>query len=170
MVMHSDDLIIRPAEPADRTDIWSVIEPTIRAGTTYALDPLMTKDDALSYWHGPDKRTFVAVRQGQIVGSYYVRANQDGGGSHVANCGYMTLASAQGGGVARNMCLHSLDYARSSGFRAMQFNCVVSSNIRAVKLWTTLGFAIVGRLPEAFRLPTGEYVDALVMFRKLDAQ
>lgn len=169
-MQHASDLIIRPAEPADRTGIWSVIEPTIRAGATYALDPLMTKDDALSYWHGADKRTFVAVRQEQIVGSYYVRANQGGGGSHVANCGYMTLARAQGGGVARNMCLHSLDYARNAGFRAMQFNCVVSNNTRAVKLWTTLGFAIVGRLPEAFRLPTQEYVDALVMFRKLDAQ
>ncbi|MET0676620.1 MAG: GNAT family N-acetyltransferase, partial [Bradyrhizobium sp.] len=100
---------------------------------------------------------------------YYIRTNQDGGGRHVANCGYMTLAAAQGSGVARAMCLHSLDVARQDGYRAMQFNFVVSTNVRAVKLWTSLGFETVGRLPSAFRLPTGEYVDALVIYRWLDA-
>ena len=96
-----------------------------------------------------------------------MRANQAGGGAHVANCGYMTLASAQRRGIARRMCEHSLQHARERGFRATQFNFVVSSNERAVHLWQSLGFAIAGRLPLAFRRPSGEYVDALVMFRAL---
>jgi ribosomal protein S18 acetylase RimI-like enzyme len=161
------ELTIRPARPEDSDAIWAVIEPTIRQGTTYTLDPAMPMDAALSYWLGIDKTTFVALRDGNVVGTYYIRTNQDGGGKHVANCGYMTLATAQGSGVARAMCLHSLDVARRDGYRAMQFNFVVSTNVRAVGLWTSLGFNTVGRLPLAFRLPTGEYVDALVMYRPL---
>ena len=164
-----NELNIRPARPDDSEIIWAVIEPTIREGATYTLDPAMTKDAALSYWLGKDKKTFVALRDGHIIGTYYIRTNQDGGGRHVANCGYMTLATAQGSGVARAMCLHSLDVARRDGYRAMQFNFVVSTNLRAVGLWTSLGFDAVGRLPLAFRLPTGEYVDALVMYRSLVA-
>lgn len=161
------ELTIIPARKEDSDAIWAVIEPTIRDGATYTLDPAMPKDVALGYWLGNDKKTFVALREGRVIGTYYIRTNQDGGGKHVANCGYMTLATAQGSGVARAMCLHSLDVARQDGYRAMQFNFVVSTNTRAVGLWTSLGFATVGRLPLAFRLPTGEYVDALVMYRSL---
>lgn len=163
------ELTIRPVRPDDSDAVWAVIEPTIREGATYTLDPAMPKDAALSYWLGNDKTTFVALRGEEIIGTYYIRTNQDGGGSHVANCGYMTLATAQGSGVARAMCRHSLDVARRDGYRAMQFNFVVSTNVRAVSLWTSLGFDTVGRLPLAFKLPTGEYVDALVLYRSLAA-
>jgi len=163
------ELTIRPARPDDGDAIWAVIEPTIREGATYTLDPSMPKDAALAYWMAKDKKTYVALRSGHIIGTYYIRANQDGGGRHVANCGYMTLATAQGSGVARAMCLHSLDVARRDDYRAIQFNFVVSTNARAVKLWTSLGFDTVGRLPLAFQLPSGEYVDALVMYRSLAA-
>lgn len=169
MTADMSELIIRPARTDDSDAIWAVIEPTIRQGATYTLDRAMPKDAALSYWLDKDKQTFVALREGHIVGTYYIRTNQDGGGRHVANCGYMTLATAQGSGVARAMCLHSLDVARSDGYRAMQFNFVVSTNVRAVSLWTSLGFDTVGRMPLAFQLPNGEYVDALVMYKSLAA-
>ncbi|MDF1502010.1 GNAT family N-acetyltransferase [Roseisolibacter sp. H3M3-2] len=160
-------LVIRPARAADADALWAILEPTIRAGETYALAADMGRDDALAYWLGGDRETFVAEADGEAVGTYFLRANQAGGGAHVANGGYMTAPWAAGRGVARAMCAHSLDRARDRGFRAMQFNFVVASNARAVRLWRHLGFAEVGRLPLAFRRPDGEYVDALVMYRAL---
>jgi len=160
-------LRIRPATLDDAPAIWRIIGPTIRAGETYALDCDLTEADALAYWLGADRTSFVAEQDGAIVGTYYIRPNQAGGGRHICNCGYMTSQAAMGRGVARAMCAHSLDYGRQAGFRGMQFNFVVSTNTRAVALWQSLGFAIVGRLPLAFLHPTLGYVDALVMFRAL---
>jgi ribosomal protein S18 acetylase RimI-like enzyme len=151
----------------DAPSIWRIIGPTIRAGETYALDRDMTEADALAYWMSADRETFVAEQDGEIVGTYYMRANQAGGGKHICNYGYMTSAAATGRGVARAMCEHSLDHARRRGYRGMQFNFVVSSNTRAVALWQSLGFETVGRLPQAFLHPTLGYIDALVMFRAL---
>ena len=158
---------IRRAEPADAESIAAIILPTIREGATYALDADLSEADALAYWMGPDKETFVAEENGVIVGTYFIHPNQAGGGRHVCNCGYITSRAATGRGVARRMCEHSLAHARSRGYRAMQFNFVVSTNDRAVRLWQTLGFEIVGRLPLAFRHPSAGYVDALVMYRQL---
>ena len=142
--------------------------PVIRAGETYALDRNLGRTEALCYWLGTDKDAFVAEDEsGTIVGTYYLRRNQSGGGGHVCNCGYMTSASAVGKGVARAMCLHSMDHARSRGFSAMQFNFVVSTNTRAVRLWTAMGFAEVGCLPLAFHHPVHGKVDALVFFKAL---
>ncbi|MBS0474051.1 MAG: GNAT family N-acetyltransferase [Proteobacteria bacterium] len=160
-------MLIRPATPADAPAIWAILEPVIRAGETYALDRDMSRADALAYWLGADKATFVAEDEGMVLGTYYLRANQGGGGAHVCNCGYMTGAAATGRGVARRMCEHSLEEARARGFRAMQFNFVVSSNERAVALWQGMGFAVVGRLPEAFDHPALGLVDALIMHRAL---
>jgi ribosomal protein S18 acetylase RimI-like enzyme len=160
-------MLIRPTRPEDAAAIWSIIGPTIRAGETYTLDREMREDEALAYWMGADRETFVADDNGAILGTYYIRANQAGGGHHVCNCGYMTSAKATGRGVARQMCEHSLEHARSRGYRAMQFNFVVSTNERAVRLWQSLGFNVVGRLPLAFKHPARGYVDALVMFRAL---
>lgn len=158
---------IRKAEPADAAAIAGIIMPTIRDGTTYALDRDMTEAQALAYWTGADRETFVAVDEGRIVGTYYIKPNQAGGGRHVCNCGYMTGADAVGRGVARAMCAHSLEHGRASGFRAMQFNFVVRTNERAVRLWQSMGFDIVGRLPGAFHHPADGFVDALVMYRML---
>lgn len=160
-------MLIRRAEARDVAAIWGIIAPIIRAGETYALDPAMSEADALAYWLGPDRETFVAEADGVILGTYYLRANQAGGGSHVCNCGYMTSPAAMGRGVARAMCAHSIEQACERGFRAMQFNFVVSTNERAVSLWQALGFEIVGRLPGAFHHPGRGYVDALIMFRSL---
>lgn len=158
---------IRPAQPSDGPAILEIIIPVIREGATYTLDPQMREAEALAYWLSPDKETFVAEENGTIVGTYFVRPNQAGGGGHVCNCGYMTRTAAVGRGVARAMCQHSLAHARQHGYRAMQFNFVVSTNERAVRLWQSMGFEIVGRLPQAFRHPTHGYVDALVMYQLL---
>lgn len=158
---------IRPAEPSDAAAIWAIIGPTIRAGETYALDREMSEAAALAYWMGEDRDTFVAEEEGALLGTYYLRSNHQGGGDHVCNCGYMTAADAAGRGVARRMYDHSAAHALAKGFRAMQFNFVVSANERAVRLWQSLGFAIVGRLPGAFRHPARGFVDALVMFKTL---
>ena len=160
-------VLIRPAGPADEPALWAILEPVIRAGETYTLDPDLTDAAALAYWTGPDKACFVAEADGRVVGTYYIRANQAGGGRHVCNCGYMVATAAAGRGVARAMCAHSLEEARARGFRAMQFNFVVSTNERAVALWRSMGFDIVGRLPGAFHHPTHGDVEALVMFRTL---
>jgi len=127
----------------------------------------MSRTDGLAYWFADGHEVFVADEGDEIVGTYYLRANQEGGGAHVANCGYVTAAAARGRGVGRAMCQHSIARARTRGFRAIQFNFVVSSNSSAVGLWQACGFAVVGRLPEAFHHPTLGYVDALVMFRSL---
>ncbi|MEI8435926.1 GNAT family N-acetyltransferase [Sphingopyxis sp. CCNWLW253] len=160
-------MLIRSATPEDAAAIWTIIEPVIRAGETLTLDRDMAEEDALSYWFGGDKESFVAEEGGVILGTYYLRANQTGGGAHVANAGYVTGAAATGRGVARAMGLHSIAHAKARGFRAMQFNFVVSANVRAVGLWQSLGFENVGRLPSAFDHPVEGFVDALVMFRTL---
>ena len=161
------DPAIRPASAADNDAIWRILEPTFREGATYPIPRDVLREDALAYWCAPGNAVFVAGSEGTVAGTYYLRANNRGGGAHVANCGYMTAREAFGRGVARAMCMHSLDEARAGGFTAMQFNFVVSSNTRAVKLWRTCGFQIVGTLPGAFMHPARGAVDAYVMWREL---
>ncbi|OGB17630.1 MAG: GNAT family N-acetyltransferase [Burkholderiales bacterium RIFCSPLOWO2_12_67_14] len=160
-------LMIRPATPADDDSLWQIMEPIIRAGETYDFPRDTTRAAALAAWLTPGFQCFVATDGQRVLGTYVLHPNRQGGGSHVANCGYMTAADATGQGVARAMCAHSLDTARAQGFRAMQFNFVIASNHRAVKLWTGMGFEIVGRLPSAFLHPVHGYTDALVMFQRL---
>jgi ribosomal protein S18 acetylase RimI-like enzyme len=159
------NLTIRPITAADHAALWRVLEPMIRAGETYTFPQDTTEADAIAYWTGPDRDTFVAANdEGAIVGTYYIKANQPGRGDHVCNCGYVTAPEATGKGVARAMCAHSLEQAKARGFRAMQFNFVIATNTRAVALWHSLGFQTVGRLPGAYHHPDGRYVDALVMW------
>jgi ribosomal protein S18 acetylase RimI-like enzyme len=164
-------MLIRPATDADADALWRILEPVIRAGETYPLPADMSREDALAYWLAPAHEVFVAVYKERdreaVLGTYYLRPNNAGGGAHVANCGYMVAADAPGRGVGRAMCAHSLARAKARGFRAMQFNFVISSNERAVRLWQHLGFEIVGRLPGAFAHPTLGFVDALVMWREV---
>lgn len=158
---------IRPATPDDGAAIWAILEPVIRAGETYALDRDLSHGAALAYWLGADRWAFVAEAEGRVLGTYYLRANQAGGGAHVANCGYATQVEARGRGIARAMAEHSFAEARARGFLAMQFNFVVSSNAPALRLWQALGFETVGRVPEAFDHPALGLVDALVLHRRL---
>ena len=139
----------------------------IRAGETFTLPRDMGRDDALAYWFEPGHQVFVYSNDGGILGTYFLHTNAGGGGSHVANCGYVTSESATGQGVARAMCSHSLELARELDYRAIQFNFVVATNDRAVRLWESFGFEVAGRLTGAFNHPRHGYVDALVMFRTL---
>jgi ribosomal protein S18 acetylase RimI-like enzyme len=160
-------MLVRTATTADHDAIWSILEPMIRAGETYTLPADMSRAAALRYWTAPDHEVFVAEDSGRAIGTYFLCANHLGGGSHVANCGYVTAPDFTGRGVARAMCAHSLARAKARGFNAMQFNFVVSTNERAIKLWQSFGFEIVGRLPGAFKHPTQGFVDAFVMFLTL---
>jgi L-amino acid N-acyltransferase YncA len=161
-------VLIRPAEPADHDAIWSILAPICAAGETFCVSPDGGRDAAFDYWFaGRGREVFVAVAEGAILGTSYLRPNQGGGGAHVANAGYATAAASQGKGIARALLAHSLDAARARGFRAMQFNFVVATNTRAIATWEAAGFAIVGRLPRAFAHPRHGWVDALVMFREI---
>lgn len=161
------DLLIRPARTHDHDAIWSILEPILREGETYALPRDWDRARALAYWFSPAHHVFVAESAGAVLGSHYIRANQLGPGDHVANGTYATHPAARGRGVARAMGLHSFEAARTLGFTAMQFNLVIATNTHAVALWTSLGLREVGRLPGVFRHPARGAVDALVMHRSL---
>jgi L-amino acid N-acyltransferase YncA len=158
---------IRPAINADRDAIWNIFHEIIAAGDTYVFDPQMPREEALAYWFRADTHTYVAEEDGGVVGTYILRPNQSGLGSHVANAAFMVAPDAEGAGVGRRMAEHCLSEARRMGFRGMQFNFVISTNTRAIHLWNQLGFEIVGTLPGAFRHPEKGYVDVYVMFRSL---
>ena len=160
-------LEIRSATNEDRDAIWNIFHAIVAAGDTYAFDPKMSRDEALAYWFRADTHTYVAERDGRVVGTYILKANQPGLGSHVANAAFMVASDAQGSGVGRRMAEHCLGEARHLGFRAMQFNFVVSTNTPAIHLWEQLGFKVVGTLPGAFRHPKRGYVDVYVMFHSL---
>ena len=160
-------VLIRKATLDDMPGIWAVLEPILRAGETYALPRDIGRAEAIDYWCRAEHETFVADDCGEIVGTYFLRANQRGGGDHVANCGYVTAATAQHRGIARQMLEHSLARAKERRFRAMQFNFVVSTNERAIATWQRYGFEVVGRLPGAFQHPSRGFVDALVMHKQL---
>src|SRR5437899_10458743 len=158
---------IRPATDADHDAIWKIFHEIVAAGDTYAFDPKMAREEALAYWFRSGTRTYVAEKNGGIVGTYILRPNQSGPGSHVANAAFMVASDAQSSGVGRRMAEHCLSEARRMGFRAMQFNFVVSTNTAAIHLWKQRDFKIVGALPGAFRHPEKGYVDVYVMFRSL---
>jgi|SRR6188768_2107986 len=165
--MTDHELLIRPALYADREGIWRALEPTIRAGEAVPLDQDTTRAAGLDDWFSPRHEVFVAEQEGTVVGSYYLRENQAGGGAHVANSVYVVSPSATGRGIAQAMCEHSLNHARSRGFLAMQLNFVLASEERRLKLWQRAGFKIVGTLPKAFRHPSLGLIDAFVLHRDL---
>jgi L-amino acid N-acyltransferase YncA len=158
---------IRPATEADREAIWQIFQSVIAPGDTYAFDREMPREEALAYWFGVGTATYVAEDNDTVLGTYIIRPNQLGAGSHVANAAFMVAPGVQGRGIGRKMGEHSLQEARRLGFRAMQFNFVISINYPAIHLWQSLGFRIVGTLPGAFRHPSEGFVDVVVMFREL---
>jgi RimJ/RimL family protein N-acetyltransferase len=161
---------IRAAVDGDWPQIWQVLEPVFRAGETYPQDPAISAEEARSGWMELPDATYVALdEQGRVVGTYYIKANQQGLGAHVCNCGYAVHSQARGQGIAARMCEHSQQEALRMGFRAMQFNLVVSTNETAVRLWSRMGFQKVGVLTGAFRHARHGYVDAFVMYKTLVA-
>jgi L-amino acid N-acyltransferase YncA len=158
---------IREATDHDRDAVWEIFHAIVAGEDTYVFDPETPREEALDYWFHHGTRTYVAESGGRVVGTYLLRPNRPGLGSHVSNAAFMVSPSARGLGVGRAMGEHCLGEARRLGYRAMQFNFVVSTNEPAVKLWHQLGFTIVGTLPGAFRHRTHGFVDAYVMFRSL---
>jgi ribosomal protein S18 acetylase RimI-like enzyme len=158
---------IREATEADWPAVWALFRNAAAGGDVFAYDEHTTEEVARKLWFDPPTVCYVAEENGQVVGTYYVRPNQPGRGDHVANGGYIVAPQARGRGLAKALCEHSLDTARRLGFAAMQFNYVVASNAAAVRTWEKCGFAVVGRLPGAFRHKELGPVDVLVMYRKL---
>lgn len=160
-------IVIRAAGPDDFDGIWPLLRDVFRAGDTYAVAPDISKEEARAYWMTQTRATYIATGDDGIVGTYYIKTNQPGGGAHICNCGYIVSPAARGQGLAARLCAHSQDEARQLGYRAMQFNFVLASNTGAVRLWQRLGFATVGTIPEAYVHPTLGLVDAFVMYRRL---
>jgi L-amino acid N-acyltransferase YncA len=160
-------LTIRVAVEADWSVLWEMFRQVTAAGDVFAYDTDTPEAVARALWVEPPARAFVAELDGRVVGTYFVRPNQPGRGAHVANAGYLVADDARGRGVASALCAHSLETARRLGFQAMQFNFVVSTNAAALRVWEKHGFAVVGRLPRAFRHATLGFVDALVLHREL---
>ena len=159
---------IREIRESDWPKIWPILQETIRAGDTYTFSPQSTEKEIREVWVEVPAKTFVACdAEGRILGTYFIKANQPGLGAHVCNCGYVVAPTAQGRGIASLMCEHSQARALAMGFKAMQFNFVVATNTRAIRLWERLGFSVVGRLPGAFNHQKLGYVDALIMFKRL---
>ena len=156
---------IREASEKDFDEIWPIFHEVVSAGETYAYAQDTSKDQALDIWVTTPRKTFVAEDNGIILGTYYIKTNQAGPGSHVCNCGYMVSAKARGKGLATAMCEHSQHMAKELGYKAMQYNLVASTNEGAVRLWKKLGFDTVGTLPNAFNHPTKGYVNALIMYK-----
>ena len=162
-------MLIRPYSPDDWDAVWTILEPVFRAGETYPVPRDISAADAKAAWTSGAKQVFVAVddSSGHCLGTYYLRPNFEGAASHICNCGYVVSEQARGKGVAARMCEHSQTQAIARGYRAMQYNLVVSTNESAVHLWQKMGFAIIGTIPEAFRHPRLGFVDAHVMYKRL---
>jgi L-amino acid N-acyltransferase YncA len=158
---------IRLARVADADGIWTLLQPVFRAGDTYAIDPEISRDAALAYWMDLPAAAYVVTQAGAIVGTYYIKTNQQGGGNHVCNCGYIVGNAARGQGLAAQMCEASQEQALALGYEAMQFNFVLASNAGALRLWHRLGFETVGLIPKAFKHPSLGLVAAHVMFKWL---
>jgi L-amino acid N-acyltransferase YncA len=166
-IMDKPYITIRQYEEQDWPDVWAALEPVFRAGETYPYPTDISAEQAHKIWAENPQQTYVALEGEKVVGTYYIKPNHPGQGAHVCNCGYVTAPDQTGRGIASGMCGHSLEEARRLGFKAMQYNLVVSSNEEALHIWNKLGFKVTGRLPRAFNHPRLGLVDALVMFQWL---
>ena len=158
---------IREATRDDWSGIWAIFQIVVGAGDTYSYAPDTSESEARRLWFTAPARTYVAVDNGVIVGTYMLRPNQPGLGAHVSNAGFMVSPEGAGRGIGRAMGEHALEQARLQGYRAMQFNFVVSTNGRAIGLWKSLGFSIVGTVPDAFDHRQKGFVDIHIMHRRL---
>lgn len=161
------NLDFRLAKPQDHKALWEIIRPIIRKGGTYVFSPDSSEKEMMDYWMGKDKSTFVAEMDGKIVGTFFLKPNQPGLGNHVCNAGFMVDEKEIGKGIGKQMGLFALAEAKKSGYFAMQFNFVVSTNQAAVTLWQSLGFDIIGEIPEAYRHAEKGLVGVYVMYRRI---
>jgi L-amino acid N-acyltransferase YncA len=160
-------MTIRLATSTDHEAVWHIISNVISTGDTYVFAPDSTKEKMSNYWFSADKRTYIAEENNEILGTFFLKENQMDLGSHIVNAGYMVSENARGKGLGKAMAEFSLEEARRLGFRGMQFNLVVKTNEKAVRLWLKLGFVIIGEIPEAYKHSSLGYVNAYIMYQKL---
>ncbi len=158
---------IRKAEERDKPAVWQIIKVVIAGGDTYVFAPGTPEEEMMAYWFSPEKHNYVAVENEEVLGTYWIKANQPGLGDHVGNGAYMVSPEATGKGIGKMMAEHSIEEARRLGFKSIQFNFVVKSNEIAVKLWKSIGFEIIGEIPDAFRHKQDGLTNAYIMFREL---
>lgn len=158
---------IREATEHDKLAVWQIIKAVIATGDTYVFDPDSPEAEMIPYWFSPEKYVYVAEDKGEVVGTFWLKANQPGLGAHVCNAAYMVGPQAAGKGIGRKMAEYSLDEARRLGFTAMQFNFVVKSNEPAVRLWKSIGMEVIGEIPDGFDHREHGMTNALIMYRKL---
>lgn len=163
----SEKIKIRPSEKKDFDEIWRIFQSVISRGDTYVNRAKTTKDEARAKWENKNAKVFVAEIDEKIVGVYLLKPNYVDRGSHVANASYIVDENFRGAGIGRALALHSISTAKEFGYKAMQFNFVVSTNVAAVNLWKSVGFKVVGIVPKVFSHKDLGYVDAFVMFREL---
>lgn len=162
-------MVIRDATAGDWPAIWPVFRRIVAAGETYTYDREIGEQRARESWMlEPPGRTVVAVGSDDyVLGTAKMGPNQSGPGAHVATASFMVDPERAGRGVGRALGEDALDWARAAGYRAMQFNAVVETNASAIALWRSLGFQIIGTVPEGFHHPAAGYVGLHVMYRRL---
>jgi L-amino acid N-acyltransferase YncA len=158
---------IRKANEKDHEAVWEIFREVIKTGDTYVFDPQTARSELKNLWFAESMETFVAEEDDQICGTYFIKPNQIDLGSHIANCGYMVSPKAQGKGIGKLLCEHSIDFAKRKGYVGMQYNCVVSTNVGAIKLWERFGFKIIGTIPKGFRHSKLGLIDTHIMFKEL---
>ncbi|MEH0154253.1 GNAT family N-acetyltransferase [Limibacter armeniacum] len=158
---------IRHATASDYNQVWDIFSAVIQTGDTYVFYPDTPKSELAKHWFADYMTTFVAEEDGQVLGTYIIKPNQIDLGNHIANCSYMVSPKAQGKGIGKLLCEHSIQFAKESGYKGIQFNIVVSSNKKAVELWKRYGFQIIGTTPNGFRHATLGFVDTYIMFKEL---
>ena len=158
---------IRKATEADKPAVWQIIKSVIAGGDTYVFDPATPEDEMIAWWFSPEKHVYVAEEDGVVLGTYLLKANQPGLGDHVGNGAYMVSPDAKGRGIGKLMAEHSIEEARRLGFQSIQFNFVVKSNTVAVNLWKSVGFEVIGEIPDAIRHSQHGLTNAYIMYRKL---
>ena len=159
---------IRTYEEQDWSAVWAVIRPVFRAGFTYSFSPDINEEEGKKVWIKIPQETYICEdKEKNITGTYYIKPNQSALGAHVCNCGYIVDENSRGRGIASAMCRHSQEEAIKFGFKAMQYNLVVSTNKGAIHLWKKHGFEVIGILPKAFNHREKGLVDALIMYKQL---
>jgi GNAT superfamily N-acetyltransferase len=169
LTLSPEGLAFADAEPGDWASIWRVIAAVVATGDTYPYPPDISEKEARRLWmrDGDGEVTFVARLDDQVVGTAYLKANGVGLSDHIANAGWMLAPEHQGQGIGRPFAEHVIDRSRETGYRAMQFNGVVATNTAAVSLWESLGFEVVGTVPDAFRHARHGLTPVYIMYRRL---
>jgi L-amino acid N-acyltransferase YncA len=161
--------VIRRMTEDDWTQVWPFWQEIVQAGETYAYPLDLTSEQARALWTvAPPGQTVVLEEDGTVLGSATMGPNRPGRGSHVGTASFMVSGAARGKGVGRRLGEHVVQWHRDAGFRAIQFNAVVETNEAAVRLWQSLGFRIIGTVPEAFDSRAHGLVGLHVMHLRLD--